>query len=226
MVLKARKWTEVEDRRLLSLREAEKRVAVIAKELNRTEASVASRIAILTRFSWRSRVPKRHRSKQATTSLVKRRAASGGTGTSTATAFLTWAISCCPLLWPARSPLSRSHGKTGDCAWLTPGQKRPLVSPRRGGRPWSPRSEKGLLATYQRLTSDSLWPLHLMMMMFAVLPMVGRAVSHYAAAGNRSGAGCRGAVGIRNASGAPRHRLAETESVSVLFLLCKSKRTG
>jgi hypothetical protein len=42
-------------------------------------------------------------------------------------------------------------------------------------------------------------PLHTMMML-AVPPMMGCAVSHFTA-----GSSCRCAIGIRNASGAPRH---------------------
>jgi DNA-binding NarL/FixJ family response regulator len=45
----ARKWTEEEDQRLLSLKKAGKSVAMIAKALNRTESSVTSRITVLNR---------------------------------------------------------------------------------------------------------------------------------------------------------------------------------
>jgi hypothetical protein len=40
-----RKWTEEEDQRLLDLRAAGKHIYAIAKVLNRTETSVASKIA-------------------------------------------------------------------------------------------------------------------------------------------------------------------------------------
>jgi hypothetical protein len=42
-------WTEEDDRRLLASKTAHKVVAVIAKELQRTEQSVISRTAILKR---------------------------------------------------------------------------------------------------------------------------------------------------------------------------------
>ena len=44
-----RKWSEEEDRRLLELRTAGKTLIQIAKELNRTESSVAARIVVLKR---------------------------------------------------------------------------------------------------------------------------------------------------------------------------------
>jgi DNA-binding NarL/FixJ family response regulator len=44
-----RKWSEEEDRRLLELRTAGKTLIQIAKELNRTESSVATRIVVLKR---------------------------------------------------------------------------------------------------------------------------------------------------------------------------------
>ena len=44
-----RKWSEEEDRRLLELRTAGKTLVQIAKELNRTESSVAARIVVLKR---------------------------------------------------------------------------------------------------------------------------------------------------------------------------------
>ena len=42
-------------------------------------------------------------------------------------------------------------------------------------------------------------------MMFAVPAMMGCAVSHFTADGNRTGSSCRRAIGIRNASGAAWH---------------------
>jgi DNA-binding NarL/FixJ family response regulator len=44
-----RKWNEEEDRCLLELRTAGKTLIQIAKELNRTESSVAARIVVLKR---------------------------------------------------------------------------------------------------------------------------------------------------------------------------------
>jgi hypothetical protein len=49
MVAKQRNWSEDDDARLLALKAERKRVAVIAKELGRTEASIISRLTTLNR---------------------------------------------------------------------------------------------------------------------------------------------------------------------------------
>jgi hypothetical protein len=50
-VIGSRKWTKEEDQRLLDLRAAGKHIDAIAKDLNRTEMSVASRIAVARKKS-------------------------------------------------------------------------------------------------------------------------------------------------------------------------------
>jgi hypothetical protein len=47
MVAKQRHWTEDDDARLRALKTERKRLAVIAKELGRTEASITSRLSML-----------------------------------------------------------------------------------------------------------------------------------------------------------------------------------
>jgi hypothetical protein len=47
MVAKQRHWTEDDDARLFTLKSERKHVAVIAKELCRTEASITSRLSML-----------------------------------------------------------------------------------------------------------------------------------------------------------------------------------
>jgi hypothetical protein len=87
-----------------------------------------------------------------------------------------------------RSPLHRMEVAAPGRKWGT-GESMP------GGASFPPDASER--------TSDSLSPLHLMM--FAVPPMMSYPVWHGTATSNRSSSvRCR-AVGIRDASGAPRH---------------------